>query len=260
MLTLIVLIVLPLQVIAFGVIGPLTRRRMQRAFLDYSRHQSRLVETLANVVTVKALGCEAVQSERLNRTLADSLLAGFEVTKLHIVNGNSRRIRGTLTEKTKEVRLDFFEALGMVTALMMDCDYKHWFVADISRNIIPALQAGQCKVYFDEEGRPNAFVTWALVDNDDHEALLREGCNPPPGKWASGNHLWFIDIVAPVGNILPRIKRDLHQNYFADHNKAYAIRRKADGAIRRVQVWKNPLVTRPTRSFRIGADIETHDD
>lgn len=87
MLTLIVLIVLPLQVIAFGVIGPLTRRRMQRAFLDYSRHQSRLVETLANVVTVKALGCEAVQSERLNRTLADSLLAGFEVTKLHIVNG-----------------------------------------------------------------------------------------------------------------------------------------------------------------------------
>lgn len=60
----------------------------------------------------------------------------------------------------------------------------------------------------------------------------------PPGKWASGNHLWFIDIVAPVGNILPRIKRDLHQNYFADHNKAYAIRRKADGAIRRVQVWK----------------------
>ncbi|WKL27105.1 toxin-activating lysine-acyltransferase [Sinorhizobium meliloti] len=64
---------------------------------------------------------------------------------------------------------------------------------------------------------------------------------PPPGKWASGNHLWFIDIVAPVGNILPRIKRDLHQNYFADHNKAYAIRRKADGAIRRVQVWKKPF-------------------
>ncbi|WP_164838067.1 peptidase domain-containing ABC transporter [Sinorhizobium meliloti] len=97
MLTLIVLIVLPLQVIAFGVIGPLTRRRMQRAFLDYSRHQSRLVETLANVVTVKALGCEAVQSERLNRTLADSLLAGFEVTKLHIVNGFTGGLLGNVS-------------------------------------------------------------------------------------------------------------------------------------------------------------------
>jgi subfamily B ATP-binding cassette protein HlyB/CyaB len=97
MLTLFVLIVLPLQVIAFGVIGPLTRRRMQRAFLDYSRHQSRLVETLANVVTVKALGCEAVQSERLNRTLADSLLAGFEVTKLHIVNGFTGGLLGNVS-------------------------------------------------------------------------------------------------------------------------------------------------------------------
>nr|WP_274853415.1 ATP-binding cassette domain-containing protein [Sinorhizobium meliloti] len=51
----------------------------------------------ANVVTVKALGCEAVQSERLNRTLADSLLAGFEVTKLHIVNGFTGGLLGNVS-------------------------------------------------------------------------------------------------------------------------------------------------------------------
>lgn len=86
-LTLIVVIMLPLQVIAFGVIGPFVRQRMQAAFLAQSRHQSRLVESLGNIVTAKALASEGVHVGRLQNTLTESLAAEFRVSKLHILNG-----------------------------------------------------------------------------------------------------------------------------------------------------------------------------
>jgi subfamily B ATP-binding cassette protein HlyB/CyaB len=86
-LTAIVLIMLPLQIIAFGVIGPFIRQRMQASFFAESRHQSRLVEGLANIVTVKALASENVHVDRFQQTLAESLRTGFRVSKLHIANG-----------------------------------------------------------------------------------------------------------------------------------------------------------------------------
>ena len=78
---------LPLQIAAFAVVGPGVRRRMQESFLAGSRHQSRLVEAFGNAITVKALACEDVQVERFQETLSWSLLTGFRVAKLHIVNG-----------------------------------------------------------------------------------------------------------------------------------------------------------------------------
>lgn len=86
-LTAIVLIMLPLQIIAFGIIGPFIRQRMQASFFAESRHQSRLVEGLANIVTVKALASENVHVDRFQQTLAESLRTGFRVSKLHIANG-----------------------------------------------------------------------------------------------------------------------------------------------------------------------------
>ncbi|TGQ36548.1 peptidase domain-containing ABC transporter [Mesorhizobium sp. M00.F.Ca.ET.216.01.1.1] len=85
-LTLIVLVMLPLQIVVFGLIGPFVRRRMQESFLAGSHHQSRLVEAFANAATVKALTSEGVQVERFQETLNTSLLAGFRVAKLNILN------------------------------------------------------------------------------------------------------------------------------------------------------------------------------
>lgn len=97
-LTVIVLAILPLQLIAFGIIGPFSRRRMQTSFYAGARHQSRLVETFGNMVTVKALASEARQVERLRETLADSLSAGFRVTKLNLVNDWLGDILGNSTD------------------------------------------------------------------------------------------------------------------------------------------------------------------
>lgn len=86
-LTAIVIIVLPLQIIIFSVIGPLIRRQMQTAFVASSHHQSRLVEAFGNATTVKALASETYQAERFQETLNASLIAGFRVVKLNILSG-----------------------------------------------------------------------------------------------------------------------------------------------------------------------------
>ena len=87
LLTVVVMIILPLQIAASGIVGPLLRKRLQNSFAANSRHQSRLVEAFGNAMTVKALAAEDLQAARFQRTLAGSLSAGFRVTRVKIAAG-----------------------------------------------------------------------------------------------------------------------------------------------------------------------------
>jgi cytolysin-activating lysine-acyltransferase len=137
----------------------------------------------------------------------------------------------------------YFEVLGMVTHLASMSSYRKWRVSTIDCNIVPALKANQCKVYVNDRRKPVAFVTWALVDDECHEALRLSGKNPPSGKWNSGNNLWLIDLVAPFAASDARhVVRDLQRNLFPHVASAYSVRRNPDNSIRRIQVWRNPSV------------------
>ena len=142
------------------------------------------------------------------------------------------------TDPAPNRRLGPFEALGMMTALAMECRYRRWSVIDLEVNILPALRCGQSKIYLDPEQRPMGFLTWALVDEECHHALMMEGRNPPDDRWCSGPHLWFVDIVSPFGSPYP-IVRDMQRNGFPDFARAYSIKRNAAGEIVRVNVWRN---------------------
>ncbi|OCO98234.1 ABC transporter [Ensifer sp. LC13] len=104
LLTAVVLIMLPLQLAAFGVMGPFLRRRMQASFFAGARHQSRLVETFANVITVKALASERRQAERFQETLEDGLTAEFRVAKLNIADG----FVGDILENSSVILIIYF--------------------------------------------------------------------------------------------------------------------------------------------------------
>ncbi|WP_375154778.1 peptidase domain-containing ABC transporter [Ensifer sp. ENS05] len=107
LLTAIVLIMLPLQMAAFGVLGPFLRRRMQASFVAGARHQSRLVETFANVITVKALASERRQAERFQETLEDSLTTDFRVAKLNIADG----FVGDILENSSVILVIYFGSM-----------------------------------------------------------------------------------------------------------------------------------------------------
>ena len=87
LLTVVVMIILPLQIAASGIVGPLLRKRLQDSFEANSRHQSRLVEAFGNAMTVKALAAEDLQAARFQQTLAGSLSASFRVTRVKIAVG-----------------------------------------------------------------------------------------------------------------------------------------------------------------------------
>lgn len=133
-----------------------------------------------------------------------------------------------------------FEAFGVMACIAMDSGYVDMTLGEASLYLVPPLTVSQFKIYINDRGEPDAFVTWALVDDACHEAMLADGRNPPPNCWHSGPHLWFIDIVAPHRNTR-QIIRDLQRNHFPDRH-AHSIKRNPDGSVKRVKVWRNALV------------------
>ncbi|WP_273795169.1 toxin-activating lysine-acyltransferase [Brucella intermedia] len=121
--------------------------------------------------------------------------------------------------------------------------HRGWNIADIETNFLPPLQYGQCKIYFYETGLPRAFITWALLDDDTHNQLQIDGITPPPEKWVSGKHVWFIDLIAPHGDAL-RVVRDIQRNHFPGI-QCHSIRRNLDGSIRRRSDWRNIVLSIP---------------
>lgn len=137
---------------------------------------------------------------------------------------------------------NIFEALGMIIAVAMDSHYSDWSIYEVERHIVPALKSGQCKIYVNDDVGPAAFVTWAFLDDECHEAMLSHGRNPPADRWAAGKHLWVMDIVAPYGDA-PRIVRDLQRNLFPNMH-GHSIRRDPDGRVVRIAKWRNALAGR----------------
>lgn len=111
LLTFIVLIILPVQIVIFTAIGPFIRHRMQETFWAEARHQSRLVEAFGNATTLKALASEVQQAERFQETLVESLVAGYRVAKLNIVN----HTLGFVLENASVILVLYFGA-GLVLA------------------------------------------------------------------------------------------------------------------------------------------------
>ncbi len=86
-LTTILLIALPIQFAIYLAFGPFLRRRLRVQFDKGAKHQSRMVESITGIHTVKALSAEASIIERLKETLGESLAASYRVGTLKIASG-----------------------------------------------------------------------------------------------------------------------------------------------------------------------------
>lgn len=93
-LALVILALLPIQIALFVAFGPLLRRRLQAQFLEGSAQQARIVETLGNAVTIKALGAEAPFTARLSGSLDRTLSAGMRVATIQNWSGTLEGILG----------------------------------------------------------------------------------------------------------------------------------------------------------------------
>ncbi|WP_317992974.1 toxin-activating lysine-acyltransferase [Bartonella gliris] len=130
-----------------------------------------------------------------------------------------------------------FTALGAMVILMLTSPlYRRWRIWDIEFNVGPALRTGQYKLYKNEHGEFCAFITWAFLDEKNHQSMLEKGELLSNANWQGGEYMWFIDCVTPYGHATGMV-RDMQRHVFPNQYYCYAVRRNEDGGIRKITRW-----------------------
>lgn len=109
--------------------------------------------------------------------------------------------------------------LGRMAWLAARADiYRERSVHSLLEWLSVPVALGQYRIYAAADGRPLAFVTWALLDAEAecrHLALARGAAAEidPRRDWSSGDRIWFLDLVAPFGHCR-QVCADLRRNVF----------------------------------------------
>lgn len=123
--------------------------------------------------------------------------------------------------------------LGFVAQILFNTPRKAYRIATLSVWVWPAILLEQIEVFFNERGAPVGYATWAHLSDETAGDLVREDRVLHLSEWNEGLNLWIIDIVAPAGDA-GVIALKLRSGRFAGAQRARAVRRDADGRIRRI--------------------------
>lgn len=113
-------------------------------------------------------------------------------------------------------------------ALVMGASKIHsqYPLSYLKKSILEAIRQGNIKFYFDIDGLPVGYVTWAYLDHQSQMELLKShGISVRPIDWNCGDLLWIVDLLAPFGHI-KYILRDLRDEVFSDQLKIRYFRLK----------------------------------
>jgi hemolysin-activating ACP:hemolysin acyltransferase len=102
--------------------------------------------------------------------------------------------------------------------LLKDSVYhRRYSEADILRTIYPAIREGKCLYQEDEDGRLIGFLTWAFFHPHQVDGYLNKTRKLKAIDFMRNDgELWFIDFVAPYGNVRSVIRgfqRDFQDIY-----------------------------------------------
>lgn len=120
--------------------------------------------------------------------------------------------------------------------------YMNWSLWDIHRLFLPPVCTNQYRI-FNYKNRDVGFVTWAKLSPEASQFIERRHFDPRPYEWASGNRLWFIDLVCEPDYVMRAVywlNRSLFTESFVTESgidptyPAKAIRRREDRSVRRI--------------------------
>ena len=91
------------------------------------------------------------------------------------------------------------EMLGRITWLMLQSPaHKHLFLSDLEWRVLPPVLLKQMRLF--RKGKtPIGYAAWAMVDDETDARLSTGDVRLKPHQWNSGDHLWLIDLIAPMG-------------------------------------------------------------
>ncbi len=137
----------------------------------------------------------------------------------------------------------FHEAIGLLHQICFydKTIYRWWNMLDVYNYLIPPVSLGQFRIWFDEEGEPIAFMTWAFMSKEVEGYFLKHDAMPEDDieAWNSGDRLWGMELVAPFGGANHYV-RDVWKNVLPDYAYGRVIRRREDNKICRYGQFFNP--------------------
>ena len=133
---------------------------------------------------------------------------------------------------------DFYHRLGLACAAMMrSSEYCQYPTACLALWIEPAILLGQIHFFYDLGGNLIGYMTWALLAEDTEERLIHD---PRVlfhlSEWNEGERLWIMDLVLIDGSVRESLKEAC--SLFPNFRSAKSLRRRKDGTVRRVTIWK----------------------
>ena len=76
----------------------------------------------------------------------------------------------------------------------------------IERRFIHPLSIGQVRMFHGTNNVPIGCVSWAWLSDDVDRAMMDDPDALRPGDWQSGDHLWFIEFIAPFGRVREMVR------------------------------------------------------
>lgn len=104
-----------------------------------------------------------------------------------------------MTQDCTPMPADKFTVLGKLAWLWMNSPlHQHWDVNLLSSFALPPIELGQY-LLLERDGMPVAYCSWAHLDGRAEAAYMLNASHIALADWNGGDHLWFVDWVAPFG-------------------------------------------------------------
>ena len=133
----------------------------------------------------------------------------------------------------------FGEAVALLVA---SPKHRGLFISDLEWVLMPAITLGQFRVFRKDGRQPVGVALWGHLDAE-AEARLEETGKVRPADWKSGDRLWLVELISPMGGAEAMLA-NLKQTVFAGKKFRYHMVDK-DGKRRVVEDDGDPPATTP---------------
>ncbi len=90
---------------------------------------------------------------------------------------------------------------GALSLLAAHCPLHKSYSAELlNRLFLPAIEHKSVRIFRTATNQPCAALIWARLSSHVSSRMLSHNCPPKAKEWNSGDHLWFLDIIAPFGH------------------------------------------------------------
>jgi cytolysin-activating lysine-acyltransferase len=122
-----------------------------------------------------------------------------------------------------------------VMVLLQSKKYSLFQILTIQYWIEQAIALSQIKFFFDWDGSPIGYVTWAYLAQDvEHRLVNDNGFLLHFSEWNEGSNLWVIDFCLPTGNVKEAVRYFLEEIRVSYTGRVSWVRRRKDYSVRKI--------------------------